>query len=447
MNPDPTNPDQTNPDPSPLGTTPADVAIIGTGYVGLTTAACLAHLGRRVLAVDIDPAKVADLQAGHIPILEAGLDALVADGLRSGHLDFTTDYHRIATSPVVMLCLPTPHKPDGGLDLSAIRTAAETLRLLLAPGTTVVTKSTVPVGTHRQLTDWLDRPDLHVAANPEFLREGTAVQDFLSPDRIVIGALTDQITRTVESLYEGIDAPLVRTDPTSAELIKYAANTFLATKLSFVNEMTRLCDQLGGDMDAIGTGLGSDHRIGPAFLQPGPGWGGSCFPKDTRGLTHLAGTVGLRLPVAEAAHASNQVHLDHVTTAITELSSRPVEETRIAVWGTTFKAGTDDTRDSPALAVVERLVARGATVAAYDPAASIDADLAQTVDDPYSACHDADLLVVLTEWPAFAEADLDKVADLLAAPIVYDARAIIDRVAAIRAGLELHQIGRPIDAQ
>lgn len=432
-----------NNDPSPLATTPADVAIIGTGYVGLTTAACLAHLGRRVLAVDIDAAKIAALRNGRIPILETGLDGLVAEGLDSGRLDFTTDYRQIATTPIVMLCLPTPHQPDGGLDLSYINAAATTIRPLLAPGATVVTKSTVPVGTHQQLTNWLDRPDLNIAANPEFLREGTAVHDFLSPDRIVIGAHTSQISQTVASLYEGIDAPIQTTDPTSAELIKYAANTFLATKLSFINEISRLCDHLGADIEAITTGLGSDHRIGPAFLRPGPGWGGSCFPKDTRGLTHLARNASQQLPVAEAAHASNQIHLDHVTTTITNLSPRPINETRIAVWGTTFKAGTNDTRDSPALDICERLTRRGATIAAYDPAASNDTALAQTVDDPYSACRNADLLVVLTEWPAFAEADLYKVAHLLAAPIVYDTRSIIDHNNANDAGLQLHQIGRP----
>lgn len=423
---------------------PFDVAIVGTGYVGLTTAACLAHLGRRVMAVDIDPAKIAALTGGQVPILEQGLDVLVADGVETGRLTFTTDQARMveARPGVVMLCLPTPHGRHGP-NLGFIESAATSLGPVLAPGTVVVTKSTVPVGTHHLVAQWLGRSDVEVAANPEFLREGTAVADFLEPDRIVIGAATDRAGQVVADLYRGLDAPVQLTDPTSAELIKYAANTFLAAKLSFANELSRLCDRLGGDIDQVITGLGSDHRVGSAFLQPGPGWGGSCFPKDTRALTHLARSAGLDLPVAGAAHASNQIHLDHITAAIVERCPRPVGQARLAVWGTAFKAGTDDHRDSPAVEIIHRLRRAGATVAAYDPAVRADHGLPGAVPDPYSACVGADLLVVLTEWPEFATADLDKVADLLASPVVYDTRAIIDEAAAARAGLALHRPGRP----
>lgn len=422
---------------------PDQVAVIGTGYVGLTTAACLAHLGRHVTAIDIDAGKIAALNEGCIPILEAGLDALVADGRSAGRLVFSTEIEAAAAAGVVMVCLPTPYKPDEGLDLSYIRAAANTLSGLLSPDTIVVTKSTVPVGTHRQLRRWLGRPDVHVAANPEFLREGTAVTDFLAPDRIVIGAATASVGQRVADLYHGTDAPIQITDPTSAELIKYAANAFLATKLSFVNELSRLCDRLGGDIGAVTTGLGSDHRIGPAFLRPGPGWGGSCFPKDTQGLTHLARKANQHLPVAQAAHASNQIHLDHIAGAIARLCPQPLEHARIAVWGATFKAGTDDTRDSPAIDITNRLLASGADVVVFDPAARASDVPANTVDDPYSACRDADLLVVLTEWDEFHDADLDKVAGVLATPLIYDTRQVIDPARAARAGIGLHRPGRP----
>ncbi len=420
-----------------------DVAIIGTGYVGLTTAACFAHLGRDVIAVDIDTAKIASLNRGRVPILEAGLTALVHDGLATRRLRFTDSYADITDAPVVMLCLPTPHDPDGGLDLRFIEQAAATLQRLLAAQAIVVTKSTVPVGTQAELAGWLARPDVDVVSNPEFLREGTAVADFLNPDRIVIGAGSRRAARTVADLYAGIDAPVHTTDPTSAELIKYAANTFLATKLSFVNEMSRLCDRLGGDITAVTAGLGSDHRIGDAFLQPGPGWGGSCFPKDTRGLAHLARSACEDLPVVEAAHASNERHLDHIVSTITRLCPEPLADARLAVWGATFKAGTDDTRDSPALGIVDRLQRGGATVTVHDPGAKPGTVPASTADDPYTACVDADMLVVLTEWADFAVVDLDKVADLLASPIIYDTRSIVDRRQAAEAGLHLHWPGRP----
>lgn len=422
---------------------PTRIAIIGTGYVGLTTAACFAHLGHHVLALDTDETKIDALKDGHIPILESRLDALVADGIHTGRLTFSTDYHDVAQAEVIMLCLPTPYNIDTGLDLTYIKTAAASLRPVLNPDSIVVTKSTVPVGTHKLLTGWLSRPDVHVAANPEFLREGTAVNDFLSPDRIVIGATSNDIGHTIANLYSTTGAPTHVTDPTSAELIKYAANTYLAAKISFVNEMSRLCDHIGADIESICDGLGSDHRIGKAFLSPGPGWGGSCFPKDTRGLTHLARENGQHLPVAEAAHHSNQLHLDHITSRIIELSPVPIADSKVAVWGTAFKAGTDDTRDSPALDIIERLIVKGATVTAYDPAADPGLRADRTADDPYSACRDANLLVVLTEWPEFAAANLQKVADLLDSPVVYDTRAVIDPSQAKTAGLQLHRSGRP----
>lgn len=418
------------------------VFIVGTGYVGLTSAACLAQLGHTVTAIDIDKAKVEALRAGRVSIVETGLDRLVSDGLDNNRLNFTTDYETIGGADIVLLCLPTPHSSGGGLDLSFIAEAVRRMRSRLSPGTVVVTKSTVPVGTHRLITEWLDRDDVSVASNPEFLREGTAVADFLGPDRVVIGAHDPRAAALVARLYAGIDAPRHTTDTTSAELIKYAANTFLAAKLSFINEMARLCDHIGADIDDVVACLGSDHRIGPDFLSPGPGWGGSCFPKDTRALAHLAATTGVELPVTAGVYDSNQRQLDYVTAEISRLCDRPLAGARIAVWGLAFKAGTNDTRDSPAVEVLHRLLALGASVHTYDPASEAGSGGATAADDPYSACRNADLLVVLTEWPEFADADLEKVADLLTHPAVYDTRSIIDQVAATKAGLTLHRIGR-----
>ena len=424
---------------------PETVTIIGTGYVGLTTAACLAHLGHRVHAMDIDTDKVDALNTGQVPIVEAGIDRLVAEGLSSGQLSFTADYAVVADATITMLCLPTPPKPDGGLDLAYVESAVKRIAPLLSADSIVVTKSTVPVGTHDLVRSWLDRSDAHAVSNPEFLREGTAVEDFLAPDRVVIGAANAAIGERVASLYSRLDTTIMHTDPTSAELIKYAANTFLATKLSFINEMSRLCDHLGADIDSVAAGLGSDHRIGSAFLRPGPGWGGSCFPKDTLGLCHLAQTTDHHLPVTEAAYASNQLQLDHVTCEVERISQRPLSEVSIAVWGATFKAETDDTRDSPALDIVARLTQQGARVTVYDPIAAPETIPARTTEDPYSACTGADILVVLTEWAEFGSVDLDKVAAQLGNPHVYDTRAVIDPAAAEAAGLVLHRLGKPAE--
>ena len=273
------------------------IVVIGTGYVGLTTAACLTHLGHNVIGIDIDDDKVEALRRGEIPIVEAGLSQLVSRGLENGLLRFETSYDH-ADGDIVLLCLPTPTTASGDLDLSYVEAAARSLREVLRPGAIVVTKSTVPVGTHRDLTQWLDRADLAVAANPEFLREGTAVHDFCHPDRVVIGAHDEKTAMRVAMLYETLSAPIHLTDPASAELIKFAANTFLAAKLSFVKEMSRVCEATGADIDAVVAGVGSDHRIGSAFMTPGPGWGGSCFPKDTRGMRALGDRHQLDLPGA-----------------------------------------------------------------------------------------------------------------------------------------------------
>lgn len=418
------------------------VVVVGVGYVGLTAAACLSSLGRRVTAVDVDEARIVRLNSGEIPIFELGLDRLVLDGLHSGRLRFAATYDACSEADIVLLCLPTPTTATGELDLSYVEAALDSLRPTLRSGAIVACKSTVPVGSQRRFTGYLDRPDISVAANPEFLREGRAVADFLEPDRVVIGVDDENVGRRLAGVYHGVDAPIQITDPTSAELIKYAANTYLAAKLSFVNEISRLCDDVGADVSEVVAGLASDHRIGPSFLTPGPGWGGSCFPKDTRGLAAAARAAGHDLPLVEATAASNEIHFDHLVSRILQLC--PDIGQRVAVWGATFKAGTDDVRDSPALAIIDRLRRRGVDTVVFDPVAATAGIPPPVADDLYSTCIDADILVVLTEWPEFAEADMHKVAQLLRSPTVYDSRGIISSRAAARAGLTLHRSGRPL---
>ncbi|MGH1489585.1 MAG: UDP-glucose dehydrogenase family protein [Acidimicrobiales bacterium] len=419
------------------------IAVVGVGYVGLTSAACLAHLGLDVTAIDIDENKIRQLNGGSSPIMELGLNQLLVAGLASGRLRFTSDYAATANTDIVLLCLPTPHSErENGPDLSAVRAAVMRLREQLPLDAIIVTKSTVPVGTQRALQELIERPDISVASNPEFLREGTAVSDFLEPDRIVIGADHQPVADRVAGIYRGITAPITFCDPLSAELIKYSANSFLATKLSYINELTRLCDRIGADIESVAEGIGSDPRIGTSFLAPGPGWGGSCFPKDTRALMHLARRTGQYLPVIESAYQSNLDQLDHIADRIQQLCPTRLDRARIAVWGATFKAGTDDTRQSPALQVIDRLIDRDATVVVYDPAAKTDDLPVVAAPDIYAACDEADLLVVLTEWPEFADADLTTVAQRLAGKTIYDTRQIVDPVKAADAGLYLVQLGR-----
>ncbi|MFN3219247.1 MAG: UDP-glucose dehydrogenase family protein [Acidimicrobiales bacterium] len=445
---------------------PMRVVVLGTGYVGLTAAACLAELGHRVTGLDVDEALVERLGAGIVHIVEEGLADLVGAGLASGNLSFAaapaaaptvpapggcdgsvggivdTASVALARADVVLLCLPTPTRADGSLDVAFVEGAARWIGPILAPGAVVVTKSTVPVGTHVALAEWLDRDDIAVVSNPEFLREGTAVRDFAEPDRVVVGGDDPAAVGRVAALYATIDAPVLTMDAASAELVKVGANAFLAARLSMVNELSRLCERVGADIDDVTAGLGSDHRIGATFLRPGPGWGGSCFPKDTRGLVHLAASVGLRAPVVEAAIESNEEHVAHVVATVAAAAGGTLRGRRIAVWGLTFKAGTDDCRDSPALRVVEGLVAAGAEVVATDPAARVQPSGVRIVADAAAAAEGADVVVVATEWPEFAAVDLADVADGMRGAVIVDTRDVIDPLSARCAGLTLRRLGR-----
>ena len=422
------------------------IAVIGAGYVGLTTAVCFAHLGHDVICADIDEGRVERLSRGEVPILEAGLEELLAEGIKSGRLRFVVGAAQAARqAEFVYLCVPTPQGADGSADMSFIEGAAREVAPVLAPDTVVINKSTVPVGSTRLVERALGRSDVHVVSNPEFLREGSAITDFLNPDRVVIGSDDQAAAIRVASLYIGVRAPLMVTDPASAETIKYASNAFLATKLSFVNAVAAVCEAVGADVNDVMLGMGYDRRIGQEFLRPGPGWGGSCFPKDTRALIRIAEDGGYDFELLKGVLAVNDEQFERVVEKVVALAGGDVADRPIAVWGLTFKAGTDDTRESPALEIVRRLVARGARVRAYDPA--VDAPLpgleaVEVVDDPYAACEGAEVLAVLTEWDEFKWLDLDKVADSMASRAVLDGRNLLDRSALRRRRFTYQGIGR-----
>jgi UDPglucose 6-dehydrogenase len=421
----------------------AQIAVIGAGYVGLTTAACFSSLGHDVVCADIDEARVAQLSEGVIPIVEAGLEALVREGIESGRLTFVVGAENAAgRSEFAYLCVPTPQGDDGSADLSYIETAARQIGPVLPAEAVVVNKSTVPVGSTRAVERVLGRDDVLVVSNPEFLREGSAVHDFLNPDRIVIGSDDQSAAVRVASLYIGVTAPLIVTDPASAETIKYASNAFLATKISFVNAMAAVCEAVGADVKDVVLGMGYDKRIGHEFLKPGPGWGGSCFPKDSRALVHIAETAGYSFDLLQGVITVNEEQFHRVVDKVRTLVGHELSGVKVGVWGLTFKARTDDTRDSPALRIVGLLAEAGAEVRAYDPAVSAPVGGLDPAADPYSVCEDADVLVVLTEWDEFRWLDFDKVAGLMRRPLVVDARNLLDKPALLRRGFGYVGIGR-----
>ena len=425
---------------------------MGSGYVGLTSAACFAHLGHTVVCTDVDADRIARLIAGECPILEAGLDNLLREGLGGGRLRFEVgSADAAAESEFVYLCVPTPQGADGSADLSFIEAVAAEIADRLQPDSVVINKSTVPVGSTRVVERVLERSDVHVVSNPEFLREGSAVHDFLNPDRIVIGADDQSAAIRVAALFIGVAAPLIVTDPASAETIKYAANAFLATKISFVNAVAAVCEAVGADMNDVVLGMGYDRRIGSEFLRPGPGWGGSCFPKDSRALVRIAEDAGYEFDLLEGVITVNDEQFDRVAAKAVELAGGSVDGLTLAVWGLTFKARTDDLRESPSLAIIDRLRAAGARIRAFDPSMpggnpnERQADLLGDIEvcaDPYAACEGAEVLLVLTEWDEFRWLDLDKVAAAMASLRVVDGRNVLDREALRRRGFDYRGVGR-----
>ncbi|MFO7589451.1 MAG: UDP-glucose/GDP-mannose dehydrogenase family protein [Acidimicrobiia bacterium] len=371
------------------------VGVVGAGYVGITTAACLAHLGHSVVCADIDANRVERLTKGDVPILEEGLPELVRAGLTSGLLTFEVGAVAAARDEeFVFLCVPTPHGDEGAVDLTVVDAVTREIAPSLRSGAVVVNKSTMPVGSTRRVERLLREAgapaDVHVVSNPEFLREGTAVADFLHPHRVVVGADDPAVAVRVFELYKGVQAPVVVTDAASAEVIKYASNAFLATKVSFVNAIANLCESVNADVRNVALGMGYDPRIGFEFLQPGPGWGGSCFPKDTAALLHASRAAGVDFSLLAGAIEVNAVQQERMVDKVRDAYGGPLAGAHIAAWGLTFKANTDDLRDSPAIAIADRLVRAGAEVRAYDPAVSdaMQAGLPglQIVADAYEAC-------------------------------------------------------------
>ncbi|HEY5165936.1 MAG TPA: UDP-glucose/GDP-mannose dehydrogenase family protein [Acidimicrobiia bacterium] len=426
------------------------MGVVGAGYVGLTTGACFAHLGHDVVVADIDADKVAQLEKGDIGILEEGLPELVSEGLATRRLRFVVGAaDAAADAEFVFLCVPTPRGSDGDADLSVVEAVVREVAPLLRPGTVVVNKSTMPVGSTtlvaRQLANAGAVTELGVASNPEFLREGTAARDFLHPYRVVIGADDPAVAVRVSELYRDVQAPVLVTNPASAEMIKYASNAFLAMKVSYVNAIANLCEAVTADVREVTLGMGYDPRIGFEFLHPGPGWGGSCFPKDTAALLHTAARVGDSFPLLASVISTNEEQRDRVVSKVRDALDR-TDGRRVGVWGLTFKANTNDLRDSPAIAVARHLVADGMSVRAYDPMGGESAtDLVpglEVVTDPYEACADAEVLVVLTEWDEFRWFDFTRVAGLMAARSIVDARNLLDPAAMRHLGFAYAGIGR-----
>ena len=423
------------------------VAVIGTGYVGLTTGACLAHLGHTVVCADIDADKIAKLRDGIIPIVELGLAELVTEGMASGRLSFVVGSVEAAKNcDIAFLCVPTPQGEDGSADLSYVQRAAEEISAVLPFEAIVVNKSTVPVGSTKVVERALKRPDVKVVSNPEFLREGSAVQDFLKPDRVVVGSDDQAAAMKVASLYDGLSTRVVITDPASAETIKYAANAFLATKLSFINAIAAICEGVGADINDVVVGIGSDKRIGENFLRPGPGWGGSCFPKDSRALIKIAEDADYSFDLLKGVITVNDQQLDRVADKIRLATGGDLSGKVVAVWGLTFKAGTDDLRDSPAIAIIERLMKLGARVQAYDPTVNVirpgipsDLVIAASCGE---ATAQADVLAVLTEWDEFKWVSASETSTHMTGKQIIDARNLLDRKDWERAGFTYQGIGR-----
>lgn len=411
----------------------ARIGVIGAGYVGLTTAACFAHLGHEVVCADVDAGKVAALRRAEVTAHEPRLAELVADGVADGTLDFVLgNGPALSGVDFVFLCVPTPTGEDGAADLSAVDAVLAETELR---DCVLVVKSTVPPGTADRIAADVRVP---VVSNPEFLREGHAVDDFLRPQRIVVGG-EEEPARRVVALYP--NAPALVTDRASAELVKYASNCFLAMKLSYVNSLAELCEQAGADIEDVTEGMRLDERIGSAFLRPGPGWGGSCFPKDTKALLSTSDEKHVDFSLLRATIDTNERQAHRVVDKV-RAAAGPLRGARIGLLGLTFKAGTDDLRDSPALAVADLLAAEGAVLTGYDPCVDHDAGPVRVTDSPLSAARNAAALVVLTEWPEFAELDWPALAAGMSRPVIVDTRNLLPVDKVTESGFRLVALGR-----
>ncbi|MFQ5517345.1 MAG: UDP-glucose dehydrogenase family protein [Acidimicrobiia bacterium] len=421
-----------------------DVAVIGAGYVGLVTGAGLAGLGHRVRVSEADPARLETLRTGKAPFHEPGLEDLVRAKLDAGMLSFHGDNREaVSGAEIVFIAVPTPMGDEGAADLSIVDSVLREAGSHLDPNSVVVLKSTVPPGSartfHKLLRDL--GVQAHVVSNPEFLRQGKALEHFLRPDRIVVGADDPAAVAVMQRLYAGVDCPLLVMDPTSAELVKYGSNSFLAARVSFVNSMANLAEVLGADIDSIVAGMGLDRRIGNAFFKPGPGYGGSCLPKDTRALLYASSEAGYDFDLLDAVIRTNERQLDRMVAKV-EAAAGDLRELTVAVWGLTFKAGTSDVRHSPAAAMADKLRRSGAVVRAYDPMADRDLPGVDRVGDAVTATRGAAALIVATEWEEFAEVDLSLVRDAMEGRVIIDTRNMLDAARARELGFAYEGVGR-----
>jgi UDPglucose 6-dehydrogenase len=431
------------------------ICVVGIGYVGLVSAGCLAEAGNNVICVDNDRKKIEGLKSGVIPIYEPGLAEIVQRNEKLKRLEFTTDLkHGVDNCTIILLAVGTPPMPDGSADLSAMMTAIADIAKLMQDYRIIVTKSTVPVGTHKKAAEIIkaktDKPFDYVS-NPEFLKEGSAVEDFMSPDRIIIGTDKQSVRETMKQLY----GPFMRKgnriifmDAASAEMTKYTANVMLATRISFMNEIAALCEKMGADVEAVRQGVGSDSRIGRAFLFPGVGYGGSCFPKDIHALIHTGELEKAEMKIAKAAQSANAASQERFAGRIVEYFGKEAKNTTLGVWGLAFKAKTDDVRESPAVNCVRKLMEHGMKIRAYDPEAAENAKAAlggkiEIFENGYDAIEGADALVILTEWQEFRNPDFELIAKKLKRAVIFDGRNLYDLDVVRKAGFEYYSVGRP----
>ncbi|HEY6060254.1 MAG TPA: UDP-glucose/GDP-mannose dehydrogenase family protein [Gemmatimonadales bacterium] len=432
------------------------LCVVGTGYVGLVVGACFAETGNDVLCADVDAKKIAGLKENRLPIYEPGLEPLVVRNQRDGRLQFTTDVAAaIEASDVVFIAVGTPPDEDGSADLQHVLAVARTIGQHMNRPKVVATKSTVPVGTAELVRAEIakhTKTGFHVCSNPEFLKEGAAVDDFMKPDRVIVGADHPESRRTFEELYSPFvrtGNPLIFMDIPSAEMTKYAANAMLATRITFMNQVAQLCEAVGADVQLVRKGIGSDHRIGPAFLFPGPGYGGSCFPKDVKALVRTADGKGVTLGVLEAVEDGNERQKRVLYEKLARHFDGALKGRTIGVWGLAFKAETDDVRESPALVLVDALLAAGSTVQAHDPAAIETArhvlgDRVRYVEHAYDAVAGADALVIVTEWREYRNPDFARLKQALKRPLIVDGRNLYEGTRLAELGFTYDCIGRPL---
>jgi len=430
------------------------IAVVGTGYVGLVSGTCFAETGNQVVCVDIDQEKVKNLAAGKITIYEPGLEILFHRNIHQGRLAFTTNLAEgIEGAKIIFLALPTPPGEDGSADLKYVLGVAEALGSLLKEYTVIVDKSTVPVGTAEKVKQKIAlraKVDFDVVSNPEFLREGVAVDDFMKPERVVIGTTSDRARKIMEALYAPFvrqGNPLVFMDERSAELTKYAANSFLATKITFMNEIANLCELLGADVDSVRKGIGTDSRIGKRFLFPGIGYGGSCFPKDVQALSRSSHEVNYDFKILEAVMQVNDVQKTKLLARVNDYFQGNLKGKVVAMWGLSFKPHTDDIREAPALENIKELLAMGATVKVHDPESMANVrrvlgDAVTYFENPYEAAADADAIFIATEWPEFRTPDFDRLAATLKNKVIFDGRNLYDLAQMKEIGFTYFSIGR-----